>query len=294
MGEQSLILITGAAGFVGCHVSQAAQKAGLKIRTLARTQAAGIDWCADLSDQRVVATLPLSTVTTIIHCAAAVPSRSGAFERDNVQAAASLAACLVAAESLRRIVHISSIAVYRRPVAAPWMISEDASVVDILSEEAEPYARSKRLVEISLDRVAELRRDVFVSHLRASSIYGPRMVSTTLLPTIVRCARQNAPIILRGPRAYRQNFVHVEDVASLALMFATNHHARSGPLNAFSDDTYGLFDLANMVRTRLNSKSAIVDETENRDIIAPHFDNSRARCLHRFRRLEFHLRDTVP
>jgi len=84
-----------------------------------------------------------------------------------------------------------------------------------------------------------------------------------------------------------------KDVAALAITMTDERTDWSGPvLNAFSDDTYGLFELAEMVRTSLGSSSPIVDETENISGPVPAFDNARAKRHHpRFRALRDHLQD---
>lgn len=291
MGESFYILVTGASGFVGSHVSRIARAAGLGVRTHSRRPIAGINCSADLSDPLAVRTIPLERVTAVIHCAAAIPSRSGMFVRDNARAASVLADALVEAKELRRIVHVSSVSVYKRPPLGEWRISEEAEVVDPDDESAESYARSKRAAEIALDSVAARRTNVVTYQLRASSVYGPGMIGTTLLPMLTKHARNNEPLVLRGPATYRQNFIHVEDVATLAVTIA---HSDGGPpgsiVNAFSDDTYGLFELADLIRTELHSTSDIVDQTERKPISVPTFENSRAkRWLPRFRRLCDHL-----
>ncbi len=278
MREPTCVLVTGAIGFIGLHVTRAARDAGLKILTHARHPMPGINLSADLSDRFAVRNLPLHTVSAVIHCAAAIPSRSSAFAQDNTQSAVVLAEALLGAKALRRIIHVSSIAVYRRAASADWLISEDADVVDTTDAGNDAYAWSKREVEIALDGIAARRREVSVCHLRASSVYGPGMAGSTLLPTLVRCARQNQPIVLRGPRTYHQNFIHVDDVAALAVIMLREPSDRfERILNAFSDDTYGLFELADIIRTKIGSSSEVVDETENIAIPIPIFDNSRSK-----------------
>jgi UDP-glucose 4-epimerase len=295
MREHTSILVTGAVGFIGSHVKRVARDAGLKIQTHSRRPTAGIDWPMDLSDPVAVRGLPLDTISAVIHCAAAIPTRSGAFAKDNTRSATVLAEALLDARALRRIIHVSSVAVYRRTTSADWLISEDAEVIDATDESNDAYACSKRKVEIALDSVATQRREVTVCHLRASSVYGPGMVGTTLLPTLVSRARHNQALVLRGPRAYRQNFVHVEDVAALAVAMASDAPDRSEPvLNAFSDDTYGLFELADLIRAQIGSSSVVVDETEDVDIPVPTFDNSRSKRHHpRFLTLRDNLKGLV-
>ena len=73
------------------------------------------------------------------------------------------------------------------------------------------------------------------------------MVLTTLLPALVSRARRQKCLRLCGPRGYMQNFVHVRDVAELIMALVCDL-GQGRVINAFSDDTYGLLELADLVR----------------------------------------------
>jgi hypothetical protein len=85
----------------------------------------------------------------------------------------------------------------------------------------------------------------------------------------------------------------VSDVAELAATLALDACAASA-VNAFSDDTYGLFALAELIRSRLSSHSHVVDDTDEADVVEPIFINGRAKQLHpTFRRLADNLLDAA-
>lgn len=284
-----MLLVTGGSGFVGARVVARARERGRTVRALARRAATGIDHAVDLLDAAALAAVPWEDVTEVIHCAAAVPARSQAFARDNIEAAAVLATALGRARRLRRVIHISSVSVYLAPAGGAWQIDEDAAVIDSLSPGPPSYAQSKRLVERELDRLAAAAPGRVV-HLRAASIYGRGMAPTTLLPMLVSRARAAEPLVLRGPRSYIQNFIHVDDVADLALAVADSPAGAPSIVNAFSDDTIGLMALADLVREQLRSASPIVDETSATEVATPRFVNLRAReLLPSFRALRQHL-----
>lgn len=286
------VLVTGAAGFIGQVVVDVLRAKGLAVLAHGRRPAFGIDWVADLADiSKVRDTLP-DGISAVIHCAAAIPSRSGDFSRDNAAATENFAAALRGMPSLEGVVNLSSVAVYARPPSGRWILAEDAEMVGP-SLASDPYAASKRACELALEAALQQRPEVKLSHLRPSSVYGPGMVATTLLPVFVTKALRNEPLHLRGPRGYTQNFVHVRDVAELAVALVLNQ-AQPRVVNAFSDDTYNLAALADLVRKGLGSGSEIIDATEDTDIAMPVFVNDRAkRLLSAFRKLSDHLRDAA-
>jgi nucleoside-diphosphate-sugar epimerase len=285
------ILVTGVAGFVGGAVTNLLRSKGLSVVTHARGVAPGIDWVADLGDPHTTS-IPFG-IASVVHCAAAIPARSNAFARDNSFATAQLAAILAKIGALKRMVHISSVAVYERPPSGQWIISEDAEVVDVGDPSADPYARSKRASELALDAIGRHRPDIEITHLRASSIYGRGMNLATLLPALVSRALRDEPLRLYGPRNYRQNFVHVSDVVELAVALALGASSPS-VINAFSDDTFGLSALAELICAGLGSHSKVVDDSHEADAPEPIFVNIEAKRLHpAFRRLADNLYDVA-
>jgi nucleoside-diphosphate-sugar epimerase len=288
------IMVTGAAGFVGKYITSLLRSQGIEVVTHARTAAPGIDWVADFGDPSVMSDQIPCNVAGVVHCAAAIPTRSSAFARDNTAAAIHLASLLADARSIKRVIHLSSIAVYERPVQGQWIISEDdAQVVDVSDSGNDAYACSKRCGELALDAIASQRSDIKTTHLRASSIYGLGMVTTTLLPALVRHAQRGEPLRLHGPKSYTQNFVHIKDVADLVAALVRDDCAPS-VVNGFSDDTYSVPALAELIRVRLGSASQIVDETQDIEVPEPVFVNARAKRLHApFRRLADHLLDAA-
>jgi nucleoside-diphosphate-sugar epimerase len=284
------ILVTGATGFVGSTVSNLLRSAGFRVLTHARRPATGIDWVADLGESLSGRVSILCDVAAVVHCAAAVPHRSNNFARDNVVASTKLATALAGMTSLKRVVHMSSVAVYKRPLSGRWSISEQAEVVDGHDPRTDFYAQSKLASELALDAIRRRRSEVEVVHLRASSIYGPGMVSSTLLPVLVTRALRHEPMQLHGPRGYVQNFIHVSDVADLVVKVLSEAETPS-VINAFSDDTYGLLALAELIRVSLDSRSQIIDGTTNAVAPEPVYINTRAKRLHfKFRTLAQHLR----
>jgi nucleoside-diphosphate-sugar epimerase len=253
------ILVTGAAGFVARHVAHLPKSRGVQVVAHARYPGPGIDWAADLTDPHTFLDPRRFDVAAVIHCAAAIPGRSDKFDRDNTMASATLAASLSKVKSLKRIVHLSSVAVYQRPAIGRWVIGEDGATVDRDGRDG-CYGVSKRAAEQSLDAVEQDKPGVAITHLCASSVCGRGMVHTTLLPVLVARALRNEPLLLRGPRPCFQNSVPVADVAELAFALVQENGVPA-VVNAFSDDTYEIAVLAELIRTKLGSSSQIIDES---------------------------------
>ncbi|WP_165612734.1 NAD-dependent epimerase/dehydratase family protein [Mycobacterium kubicae] len=285
------ILVTGAAGLVERHVTHLLRSRGVQVVAHARCAGPGIDWVADLTDPQTFRDAMPFDIAGVIHCAAAVPARSDKFDRDNTVTSAMLAGSLSKAKSLKRIVHVSSVAVYQRPATGRWVIDENARTVDGDGTGAS-YGDSKRAAERSIDAVTQGKPAVETAHLRASSIYGPGMVRTTLLPVLVTRALQNEALVLRGPRPYFQNFVHVADIAELAVgLLQQTGFPRV--INAFSDDTHEIASLAELIRAKIGSSSETIDESYAAEGPEPVFSNliTKRRLHPTFRSLAHYLAD---
>lgn len=289
-GMREPILVTGAAGLVGRHVTDLLRSRDIHVVAHARSAGPGIDWAADLAEPKTLVDPMLFDVATVVHCAAAIPARSDSFDRDNTSVSATLATSLSTSKSLKRVIHLSSVGVYQRPAHGRWVIGEDATTIDGDSRDGS-YRASKRASEQSFDAVGRDRPGVTVTHLRASSIYGPGMARSTLLPVLVTRALRNEPLLLSGPRPYLQNFVHVADIAELVVALIQEDRAPA-VVNAFSDDTYELGALAELVVTELGSSSQIIDASYVGEEPEPVFVNRIAKQLHpAFRSLADHLTD---
>jgi nucleoside-diphosphate-sugar epimerase len=288
-----MLLITGAAGFVGSRVCAKARDASLPVIVASRNAGEGIDLNVDLANPDEIGRMPLQDVAAVIHCAAAIPSRNKEYARDNGEATRLFADALAEASRLRRVVHLSSVSVYRMPKSGVFMLDESWPVLDADEADTGSYGLSKRTAERAFDALGERRPEVSVTHLRATSVYGRGMVKTTLLPAVAGRLARGEPINLTGSRAYTQNFVHVDDVAELALALVQNDDAFP-VVNAFSDDTFGLLDLVALLRSSLSSTSPVVDETNDTAAPVPCYVNLRAKTLHpRFRSLRERIGDVL-
>ena len=169
------VLVTGAAGFLGSHVTDLLIEAGEHPRVLvhpdddvATFAGSKVDiHRADIGD-RVALETALSGVDRVLHCAARTGPWGPAadYERTNVNALETLVRLAMAA-GVRRLVHVSSITVHG--LDHRETLDETAP----LSPAPDPYSRSKAAGERLLER---LIRDEHapVTIVRPGWIYGPR------------------------------------------------------------------------------------------------------------------------
>jgi len=194
------LAITGATGFVGGRLLDAAVRAGHEVRALTRRpmpSCDGVEWVpGSLEDDAALARL-CERADAVIHVAGVINARNEVgFEVGNV---AGTAAILAAAKSAGtpRFVHVSSLAA-REPGLSLYGASK---------------ARSEALVEAS-----PLVRAI----VRPPAVYGPGDRETLEL---FKMARRG--LVILPPRG-RLSLIHVDDLARLLLALATSD-APSGP-----------------------------------------------------------------
>jgi 2-alkyl-3-oxoalkanoate reductase len=169
------VLVTGAAGFLGSHVTDLLVERGERPRLLVRPgESVGglsdadveIHHC-DIGD-RPSLEVALKHVDRVLHCAA----RTGpwgpetAYWKTNVSGLETLVRTALTA-GVRRFVHVSSITVHGNDVGG----AADESAP--LREERNPYSRSKVAGELLLERMIR-KGGAPVTIVRPGWIYGPR------------------------------------------------------------------------------------------------------------------------
>ncbi len=216
MTDARAVAVTGAAGFIGSHITAVLAAAGVPVRILAgpeseSRQLFGLspELClnADITDRAALETL-FQGVTTVVHAAgpsSVAESFHAPVEYMRVHAlgtAAVLDACIRV--GVRRIVHISSAEVYGNQT--PNRVSETHALVA-----ASPYGAAKIGAE-QMVRAFAVARKVEAFVLRPFSIYGPGMSPSGVVAQLLVQASRREPIQVRDPRPVR-DFCFVSDVA---------------------------------------------------------------------------------
>jgi UDP-glucose 4-epimerase len=243
------VLVTGGSGFIGSHVVDALEAAGIEpriidLRPSAHHPTGAVDaLIGDLLDPETLRRA-MEGCDAVIHLAAAADV--GAVveqpeEAEQVNARGTLAV-LEAARSVgvSRVVYGSTIWVYGE--SGEGVLDEDTR----LGLPRHLYTASKLAGEMYCASYAELY-GVPCTILRFGIPYGPRARPSAVIPTFVRKALAGEPLTLAGDGMQTRRFVYVEDLAE-GIVQALRPAAANRVYNLSSDETITIGELAQTVR----------------------------------------------
>ncbi len=228
------IVVTGATGYVGRALVERLLAAGTGVRALVRDPHAPLP----ATVERAVADLArpsglteaLRGADAVVHCAA--EQRSPSRDRHRLVNVAGTRAVLEAAcaAGVRRVVHLSSIAVYPRRDGGAPIAPEDA--VDPFPELRDAYAWSK----IAAERWVALHRraaGLDTVTLRLGIVYGHER---DFVARVWRRIGTRAAVIAGSSRMLLP-LVHVDDVAEAAWRATAARHVAVPVLNVVGPET---------------------------------------------------------
>lgn len=251
------VLVTGAAGFIGSHLTERLVSLGAATRVLIRyTSTASCGWLddspcrtdlevfqADLCDAEVLLRA-MRGVDVVFHLAAliGIPYSYEApfsYVRTNVEGTV---AVLQAARSagVTRVVHTSTSEVYGTAVSVPM---PEAHVLQPQS----PYAASKAAADVfalSFHRSFGLP----VTVVRPFNTYGPRQSTRAVIPTIITQALSGREICL-GRTAPTRDFTYVSDTVEGFIEAATRAGAPGQVFNVGSGREISIAQLAELIQS---------------------------------------------
>lgn len=187
------LAITGATGFIGTHLLDAALDAGHSVKALTRREQPprkGVEWIAgDLSDRSALERL-VGDGDAVVHVAGVISaSTAAAFEAGNIEGTLAMLAAATAG-GVPRFVHVSSLAA-REPKLSLYGASKE---------------RAEELVH---------RSGLDWAIVRPPAVYGPGDRETLELFRMAKLG-----LMLMPPKG-RVSIIHVKDLARLLLALCT-------------------------------------------------------------------------
>ncbi len=261
------ILVTGAGGFIGSHLTEKLLKSSRSVRVFLRYNSRGsrghidsfpkdlqdsieVMW-GDLKDPEAIRKAARG-VDVLFHLAAliAIPysyMNPLDYVQTNVVGTTNvLNACL---DHNVKVIHTSTSEVYGSALYKP--IDEDHPL-----QGQSPYSASK----IAADKIAESYYRSFslpVSIVRPFNTYGPRQSARAIIPTIITQALSGKVIRLGDTRTTR-DFTYVDDTVSGFIAAAQSEDAVGQVINLGSGKDVSIEDIAEKILKILSVNSKIV------------------------------------
>jgi len=268
--SQRTVLVTGAGGFIGSHLTERLVALGAHTRALVRYNSAGSWGRLDASPVKDDVEVFLADVQDrdslrgavqgadiVFHLAAliAIPYSYRApisYVRTNVEGTVNvLQACLDA--GVRQVVHTSTSEVYGTAHYVP--VSEDHPL-----QGQSPYSASK----IGADKIAEafyLSFGLPVATVRPFNTYGPRQSARAVIPTIITQALGHSAVHL-GNLAPTRDFTYVADTVEGFIRVAECPEAIGQVVNIGSGQEISIGDLAGIILELIGVDAPVVYDPE--------------------------------
>jgi len=244
--RRPVVLVTGAAGFIGSHVNEALLRAGCAVvgvdnfrtgrRENLRSALEAPDFTlreADVAEPGVLAAIAAEVrPAAIVHLAALVSVQESVADpnlnfRLNVQAT-HLVAEAARASGVARIVFASSAAVYGEGAGEPLRES------DLRTPPISPYGAAK-LASESLLLGHGASYGITIRCHRFFNVYGPRQDPRSpysgVISLFAREFSAGRPVTIYGDGEQTRDFVSVHDVARAVVLAATRPGLASGAAN---------------------------------------------------------------
>ncbi|NIM98171.1 MAG: NAD-dependent epimerase/dehydratase family protein [candidate division Zixibacteria bacterium] len=252
-------LVTGAAGFVGSHLTDALLRQhihvvgldNLSTGTRANLHTAfEYDHFAliegDIREADVVKEA-CANVDVVFHLAAVTKVSESIREPQkyhdiNVTGTQNILAGAVQAK-IRHVVFTSSAAVYGTPETIP--VPEEATLNPL-----SPYGSSKVEAEAACQKIAA-KHNLQLPRLRFFNIYGPRQPIDTeagVVAIFLDRARSGHPLIIYGDGHQTRDFIFIEDVVETLIRAATLNDVLAEPINVGRGEAVTIRELAEAIQ----------------------------------------------
>ena len=271
------VLVTGADGFIGSHLTEMLVRAGHEVRAFVQYNSLGsrgwLDHCdpsvagefevfsGDVRDPNGVRT-SMADCSSVLHLAALIGIPYSYHSPDSyvdtnvrgtlnvVQAARDL--------GVERVVHTSTSEVYGTALEVP--ITEDHPL-----RGQSPYSASK----IGADQIAWSFHTSFglpVTILRPFNTYGPRQSARAIIPTVITQIVDGARNLRLGALHPTRDFTYVMDTASAFVAALSADEAVGEAVNVGSDFEVSIGDVVDVIASVMGVD---IDVTADEDRLRP-------------------------
>lgn len=248
------VLITGASGFVGSHLIEAAVKEGFEVFAAIRPSSdikhlisLPVNWVTlSMSDvKRLTIELGERGYEYIIHCAGSTKAKTES-DYNYVNAELSRNLAIAAVDSgipLKKFVFVSSLAALG-PISYtnPKNISADHSAAPVTA-----YGKSKLLAEQYLKKIEKLPLVI----VRPTAVYGPREKDIFIILKTINSGLE--PYIGRTPQ--KLSFIYVSDLVKVLLAALVEDAAIGHSYNVSDGQAYSKYELAETMKSITGKKT---------------------------------------
>jgi UDP-glucose 4-epimerase len=273
MFEGRRVLVTGADGFIGSHLTEALVRAGAEVTAFCMYNSNGSLGWLDHTDSDVRASLDFvlgdirdapflerafEGVEVVFHLAAliAIPysyKAPSSFVDTNVMGTLNV---LEAARrnDVGRVVHTSTSEVYGTPESVP--ITEDHPL-----RGQSPYSASK----IGADKLAEAYFSSFetpVVTLRPFNTYGPRQSTRAVIPTILSQMISGSGELRIGSLEPKRDFTYVTDTVSGFLAAGKRPGIEGEMIQLGTGSTHSIGEIVELARRLTGFEADVITESE--------------------------------
>jgi nucleoside-diphosphate-sugar epimerase len=275
----SKVLVTGGAGFIGSHLTEALLQEGHRVRVVddfSTGKRENLIFDKEYSSLEIiegdirhlaVCQKVLKGIEYVFH-EAALPSVQRSVEdplgSNAVNGGGTLNILFAAREeAVKRVIYASSSSIYGD---TPTLPKHEEMPPDPLS----PYALQKYIGEQYCRLFYELYGLETVS-LRYFNIFGPRQdpnsIYSAVIPKFIDALLQGSPPTIFGDGEQSRDFTYIENVVQANLLAMSAEHLHGEPINIACAERTSLNQLVNILRKILGSKlSPVYEEPRKGDV----------------------------
>lgn len=273
ISDKRTILITGGAGFIGCHLTELLLTRGFRVSVLDDLSTGTLENIshllphprfafarADVNNEGVLDRLA-SEAHTIVHLAAAVGvnlivQKPVHTILTNIKGAESVLNAALRYGCLTFVASTSE--VFGKGIKTPFA-EEDDVLLGATSKSRWSYAVSK-MVDECLAFAYHREYGLPIVLARLFNTVGPRQRAYygMVIPRMVRQALGNLPITVHGEGSQRRCFCDVRDVVQAIYLLIRNPSAIGNLFTVGSDREISILDLAHRIRAITGSSSEII------------------------------------